>query len=240
MGHKSLDDMKKDDSVQELSELKKDLIKLMSAELHSKGVNDLDAEDCGKVTDMIKDLAEAKKYCMEACYYESIVHAMEMSEKDEADEDDRMGYNNRRYASGRYAPKGRGRMMGYIPPMNRDAEYIDGYLHDPNFRGDMSYGYSANGNTSMLQNQNGDNNRMGYVDPDMADDTNTMSYKEYKRAKRQYHESQSTMDKKSMDEKGMHAFNRSIDAMREIWKETDPALRQNMKAALTAFVGEMK
>lgn len=36
----------------------------------------LNADEAGKVTDMIKDLAQAAKYSAEACYYKTITNAM--------------------------------------------------------------------------------------------------------------------------------------------------------------------
>lgn len=79
-----------------------------------------DVKTMGEVIDMIKDIAEAEEKCWKACYYKSVVEAMD--EAEDWDEDDRMGYDNWRYASGRYAPKGRGHKtgsrggrMGYVP-----------------------------------------------------------------------------------------------------------------------------
>lgn len=74
----------------------------------AEGIETLDAGEIGEVTDMIKDLAEAEKECWEAAYYESIVHAMH-------EEGEKMGYDDWRYASGRFAPKGRGTYEGYTP-----------------------------------------------------------------------------------------------------------------------------
>lgn len=241
MGHKTMDEMKHDDSIQELCDLKKDLVKLFSAELHSKGVDELNADDCGKVTDMIKDLAEAKKYCMEACYYESIVHAMEKAEKEE-DEDDRMGYNNRRYASGRYAPKGRGHVMGFVP-YDMDDGYISPYRYDPN-RMDPMMGYSSN-DRGANRSQSG-NDRMGYgesdwnADPEMRDHDHSRTYNEYRRAKRHYTETKSQTDKQEMDDRGMRHVHEAIASFKDIWKDADPTMRANMKSAMTALVNDMK
>lgn len=42
-----------------------------------QGLDRVDTREMGAVIDMIKDLAEAEKSCMEADYYESVVEAME-------------------------------------------------------------------------------------------------------------------------------------------------------------------
>ena len=128
MGHKKLEDMKKSGSYDELCDLKKDLIKIFASELHTKGVDDLDTKDCAEVADMIKDLAEAEKACMEACYYETVIKAMEKADEED-EQEGRMGYNAYRYANGRYAPKGRGTRRGYTPEMGM----MNPYLYDPDF-----------------------------------------------------------------------------------------------------------
>lgn len=260
MSHKKLEDMKKSGSYDEICELKKDLVKIFASELHTKGVDDLDTKDCAEVADMIKDLAEAEKTCMEACYYETIVKAME--EAGEEDENDgRMGYNSRHYANGKFAPKGRGTKMGYIPDMMMPNQYpyIYGYLNDPNFDDHMQgrFGYQETGDRSGSgRNSQGGNrggyqesgagnrsqsgSRMGYDDWDPDDDPRqSKEYNEYKRAKRHYTETKSMTDKQQMDEHAMKHMNQAIDSFREMWKDADPAMRKRMKADLTALVGEM-
>ena len=239
MSHKKLEDMKKSGSYDEICELKKDLVKIFASELHTKSVNDLDTKDCAEVADMIKDLAEAEKACMEACYYETIVKAMEKADEDD-DDDGRMGYNSRHYANGRFAPKGRGARMGYIPDMMMQYPYIYGYINDPDFEDKMAerYGYQ----TSGAGNRSQSGSRMGYDDWDWDPDDDpkqSKEYNEYKRAKRQYTESKSPADKQRMDEHAMKHMNQAIDSFREMWKDADPTMRKRMKTDLTALVGEM-
>lgn len=240
MSHKKLEDMKKSGSYDEICELKKDLVKIFASELHTKGVNDLDTKDCAEVADMIKDLAEAEKACMEACYYETIVKAMEKADEED-DDDGRMGYNSRHYANGRFAPKGRGSRMGYMPDMMMQYPYLYGYTNDPDgFENErnqrMGYQNSGAGNRS----QSG--SRMGYDDWDWDPDDDpkqSREYNEYKRAKRHYTESKSPSDKQRMDEHAMKHMNQAIDSFREMWKDADPTMRKRMKTDLTALVGEM-
>lgn len=240
MSHKKLEDMKKSGSYDEICELKKDLVKIFASELHTKGVNDLDTKDCAEVADMIKDLAEAEKACMEACYYETIVKAMEKADEED-DNDGRMGYNSRHYANGRFAPKGRGSRMGYMPDMMMQYPYLYGYVNDSDgFENErnqrMGYQNSGAGNRS----QSG--SRMGYGDWDWDPDDDpkqSKEYNEYKRAKRHYTESKSPADKQQMDEHAMKHMNQAMDSFREMWKDADPTMRKRMKADLTALVGEM-
>ena len=87
-------------------------------------------DQMGQIIDMIKDLAETEKACMEADYYDSVVEAMDgddrygydpqggRSEVDrpsggrryEAMDDDRMGYKNQ-YGNWPANPKNRRRRM---------------------------------------------------------------------------------------------------------------------------------
>ena len=217
MSHKKLEDLKKSGSYDELCDLKKDLIKIFASELHTKGVDDLDTKDCAEVADMIKDLAEAEKACMEACYYETVIKAMENADEEE-EQEGRMGYNAYRYANGRYAPKGRGTRRGYTPEMSM----MNPYLYDPDFEEEMKKG------------------RLGYQGEDPEDDPRqSREYNEYKRAKRHYSETKSPEDKRKMDEHAMKHVNQAMDSFREMWKDADPNMRKRMKADLTTLVGEM-
>ena len=217
MSHKKLEDMKKSGSYDELCDLKKDLIKIFASELHTKGVDDLDTKDCAEVADMIKDLAEAEKACMEACYYETVIKTMEKADEED-EQEGRMGYNAYRYANGRYAPKGRGTRRGYTPEMGR----MNPYLYDPDFEEEMEKG------------------RLGYQGEDPEDDPRqSREYNEYKRAKRHYSETKSPEDKRKMDEHAMKHVNQAMDSFREMWRDADPNMRKRMKADLTTLVGEM-
>lgn len=238
--HEKMEQMKKDTSYDDICAAKKDLLDVFLGEIHSKGAANMDTKEAGEVVDMIKDLAEAEKYCMEACYYESIVKAMH--EAGEDDEDGRMGYNARHYASGRFAPKGRGTRMGYMPMNDMRDPYLYDYNGEPMIHeGDlrpMKFGYQPSGAGNRSQS----GSRMGHDDRDwdMDDDPeHSREYNEYKRAKRHYTETKSAVDKQKMDEHAMKHMNQAMDSFRELWKDADPVMRKRMKTDLTALVGEM-
>ena len=79
-----------------------------------QGLDRVDTREMGAVIDMIKDLAEAERSCMEADYYESVVEVMEEG-------GDRYGYDgggSRGGSGGRSgyrmeSPDGEGGRMGY-------------------------------------------------------------------------------------------------------------------------------
>lgn len=88
-----------------------------------KGIENVNTDEMGKVTDMLKDLAEAM-------YYRTLTNIMEESGVEDAlGMLDRRFYDDYRYkTTGRYAPKGRGSYVGrrgyeeppYMHMMNRE------------------------------------------------------------------------------------------------------------------------
>lgn len=52
----------------------------------------LNADEAGKVTDMIKDLAQAAKYSAEACYYKTVTDSMH-EEHEEHEEQSKNGHS---------------------------------------------------------------------------------------------------------------------------------------------------
>lgn len=238
MSHKKHEKEYSHESYEKICEIKDDLIDNLKAEIAMVGFDKMDVNETGEIIDMIKDLYEAEKAHMEKCYYESIVKAMEEAEEDP--ENDRMGYNSRHYANGRFAPKGRGSKMGYMPEMMQ-YPYVYSYLHDPDFEDVMRnkrLGYYPSGAGNRSQS----GSRMGYDDMDWDDDYDpkqSKEYNEYRRAKRHYTETKSQTDKQMMDEHAMKHMNQTIDSFREMWRDADPAMRKRMKEDLTKLVGEM-
>lgn len=103
----------------------------------SKGVENVDTCEMGKVTDMLKDLSEAM-------YYRTLTKVMEESENDEIMEMfDRYGngrrfYDHYRYANGRFAPKGHGTYRrGYDEPPYYHMTPEMYREHDPKYYRDM-------------------------------------------------------------------------------------------------------
>lgn len=134
-----------DFKMRELSEMKETLVSALKSQLND--ISMADTKEVGEVVDMIKDLAEAEKYCFEACYYKSVIEAME------GGEDSRYGYTPMK---GNYRISGNGR-MGYKPYIDQEP-YIDGYLHDPDFEDRMGY-----------NNRRMSNGRYGYISPATVD-----------------------------------------------------------------------
>lgn len=127
-----------------------------------------DVKEAGDLSDIVKDLAETEEKCIKSCYYKELTKALK--EKDwEALEPDEMeekyGYDNWRYSSGRFAPKGKGHYAGWTPNnihIPRMPHVYDpgvtinhGYNGDYDYM-DMNYGYSSTGS-----NRSGGGNNSG-------------------------------------------------------------------------------
>lgn len=168
------------------------------------------SNDFQNVTDAIKDLASAKKNNLKACYYKTVIEAMEEYDDDErhypivyADEhpyaDGRKYYDHYRYSSGRFAPKGRGHYSkSYIPEM------------DP-----------------MMDRIRDDENRIAtHLD-------------QYRDARRHYTETHSPEDKAKMTEHGRKHMEETMESVKEIWDTADPVLKRETKEQLLSLVNSM-
>lgn len=243
-----------------------------------KGVERMNAEIAGKQAEVLEKLCTAE-------YYARISKAMEESEKEDEEEakfilkqmkeeygDEegermyRMGYNRNRYANGRYAPKKRGRRMGYMPPMMDgrwdEDDYLSEYLGNPEFMtgarmrlgygdGDMNGG-SRGGNYGGNSNRSGGSrgSRSGYGDgEDYGMDGRSgrgegsrhgRSYDSYRENRRHYTENHDEKSKKDM-EMSMKEYTEDVmDNIKEMWRDADPALRQTMKSDLTKMVQQLQ
>lgn len=222
--------------LEEIRQLKNTLLDAVKAEV-AKGVQCVDTKEAGEVVDMIKDLAEAEKCCMEACYYTKIVEAM-----DEAGEEDIYGYNNRRYSNGRYAPRGRGRVMGFSPTMMQ-MPYMEDYLtsdtQDSDFRMEYSGGNrSQSGSRGSYGGGSNSGGRMGYSYG--YDDRYGMPYRQWQDSRRFYTETHSADAKRDMDTYASEHVGDTIASIREIWKDADPTMRRKLKEDFSKLVKEME
>lgn len=221
-----------------IGELKTELVDCLKSEF-AKGLSCIDTKEAGEVTDMIKDLAETERNCYEACYYKSIVEAME-----DAEEGARYGYNPNRYSSGRYAPTGRG-TRGYRP--YEDLDMIDTWAKDLDDNG-MRYrmGFNAGGRSGVKMSDGIRSGGSHMVDPDMYSEHSSNwdsrygdAYNKYRTSRKHYTESKSAADKLEMDEHANEHINDTIATMKEIYKSADPDMRKRMKENVQKLVSEM-
>lgn len=186
-----------------------------------KGLDSVSAQEAGEITDMIKDLAETKRNCAEAAYYESIQEAME-----DYPEYDRYGYNPNRYANGRYAPTGKGRVRGFRP---YDPFDDMGYLHNPNEYDRDRWPVMGYSQSPWKKSEVSGEEYPRYGKP----------YYDYQVAKKHYTTSHSDTYKDEMDLHAKEHIMDTLSTIRDIWKSADPSLKMQMKTDLTNLVGEM-
>ena len=204
------------EALEEQCKIKERLTEILKVEFCNTDPKNVDYENSGEVTDMLKDLAEAEKNCWEAHYYKMMCEAMK-EEKEQGGMS--MGYNRNRYRSGEYAPSGHGdSTMGFQPEMRIP----------PEMRHMIDYerlGYNGNqGSRPMTENW----------DPQYGE-----SYNKYKDALRHYHETGQKEDMEEMDAHAAEHVKSAIRSFREIYKSASPTTQKKLKEDLTKLVGEM-
>jgi hypothetical protein len=100
--------------VEQISDIKNQILEKMQQTVDERGIERMDVAEIGKLSDAVKDMAEAEKSCWESEYYRAVTEAME---------DGSMGYEDgMSYAQGnqqgnqqggRGYGRGRGGRRGY-------------------------------------------------------------------------------------------------------------------------------
>lgn len=202
-----------------IEELERKIVEGACAKIDECGLESISTEEMGQVTDMIKDLAEAR-------FHEATTKAMENPEEF-YDDEGKMGYDNYRYMrTGRYAPTGRGTYRpGYTPMVMDD---FPGYT-DGRYNGSSGY-------ESMPRTTTGVNGRMGYP---MDSTPVGRTYAEYRDRRRSYTENQTQDNRKMMEESADKHVDETIATFKEIWEDVDQPHRMKMKEKLTRLVQDM-
>lgn len=213
-----------------------------------------------------EDLARAKAYSTIANnmaqidYNVKIIDAMEKSEYGEDyDEngplEDRKFYNSRRYANGRYAPKGRGSYRGYngrmTPEIYRDMDRDYGRMYYteaseiPDVANEMRESYDAGRGGNYWENRNytdgmsngGSNRNMNMRD--YREGRSGMSRKRYFESK-DMHKSNTPEDKQAkMKELEKHLKDMKSDLV-EIKADATPEEKAIMETHLTKMLEEVR
>lgn len=251
--HKTMEEIK------EMCEVKDTLMKWVKCEVDKGmyGPECCDVEACGAVVDMVKDLAEAAEKCMKKKYYEMMICAA-MSTGEDMEELGRMGYDNWRYKSGRFAQKGHGTNVGHGANLRMGfvdepwPPYVDPYM-PPNMRyADWYSPMGYDGDRTMRDGRRSDQTSrsadsrssqvMGYPMDEVwkyGEDFAGMKgtpYEDYRMAKKHYTESHNEADHHKMNEKIANASVDMVGSMGEMWEDANPETRrkieENMKTLL--------
>lgn len=228
--------------IKRMHEMIEKLTKCAEMELE-KGIDKIDAEEMGEVTDMIKDLAEAE-------YYAKISKAMDEAEYGEDydyrgayDEHERKGYRGqRRDSRGRYMSR-----RGYMPMMYDydwdDMEYqrdMDRNSHNRMYYTDGNMGGSSSSgmNNSSMGSQGGSR---GYSDGGRGN-----SESRYDRARRGYeeskamHKSGSVEDKKKNMESLEHYMKELSEEMAELIESMDASEKTMVRSKLQTLAQKVQ
>lgn len=231
--------------VMELCDLKKKLISDVKPHI-AAGVfcPSVNGDGVGQAIDMIKDLCEAEEKLYKAKYYCNICEAMEEAKKDKAswmnimcgvamagmlnegmdDSSDKMGYDNWRYSSGRFAPTGKGHYAGYSEPIQHKGGRPDmRNMMDQHDTGTSNMGNAGYPHRSM--NMTHRVGRYGYP----MDERYGESYNMYEDAKKHYHESKDPEAKKEMSDHAKMHLEDVVDTTSEIWTDADPKVKREFK-----------
>lgn len=237
-------EMKVDEEIKPLKELCEKMTDIVKHEVE-KGIDKVNPKELGEAIDMIKDLAEAKKYAVEALYHKQIMGAMEENADEYGetwDEDGviRKGYRGqpRSKTSGRYMSASDGRRSrSYMPEMYYDEMIpMMGYSsnsmngsNNGNNSNSYSQGYNRgydDGRTEGMRSNNGNMSRMerarrGY--DEVKHMSNSNDSEKQKKATR-LHELMSSVIEymesvaPNMSNEEKSVFNRDIEKMRSIVK----------------------
>lgn len=215
------------EKMEEIKQLKQKILDCFKSEINTKGFECMSYEEAGEVVDMIKDLAETEKSCMEALYYQKVTEAMVSYDEPRYGESMKMGYNPNRYkSSGRFAGTGKGSRIGYMMPHVPYLEY-DGEMYPEDYMREARMGYD---NNKMMDPRSTDND---------MDQRYGRAYNDYKTMRRHYTETKSPEDKKEMDSHAEEHVRDTIATIRDIWGDADPSLKRRMREDFTKLLGEM-
>ena len=217
--------MCKDETMMRMSGIEDKLLGMLELGT-ANGLESVNAAEMGEVVDMVKDLAEAKYYC-------SVVMAME------EESEDPMGYNTRRYASGRFAPRGRG--MGYNGGM---SGYDEGYETGMGYNGGSSGGQGGSegsrGGGQGGSGSQGGSGRSGGSQGGRSGYEFGNAYDRYQSARMGYQNHATAENRRMMEQSADEHMQEFEDSIREIWDEADQRQKNKIKAALVTMANGLK
>ena len=213
-----------------IHEMVEKLTECAKSEMDKKGIEEIDTEEFGKVTDIIKDLSEAM-------YYRTLTEAMKEAEYGEDydymgayDEHERKGYRGqRRDSRGRYMSR-RGYESYMMPEMDwDDMEYqrdMDRNSHNRMYYTDGN----MNGSSSMGGSMGSQGGSRGY------------SESRYDRARRGYEETKAihkdnSTESKQMKMKSLEDYMKSLaedvtEMVNDMSQEEKSLMKQKMQVLM--------
>lgn len=176
-----------------------------------------------------------------------IIEAMDKSEKEEElmakIGGGYIGYNNRRYSDGRYAPAEMGR-RGYTPYLYYDDDqWMDEWQNNPDFEKNMRMGFRYDRSFSVppaVPTPASPPTMYGYNDWNMNHDNRYgMAYNGYRNARRGYKETNDPMKKKEMEDNMKDIFNDIESMITDMAPDMDPQTKQMNRQRLQNIMGKI-
>ena len=187
-------------------------------EQFAKGLKNVDTQEMYKAVDIFKDLTEAKKNIVEACYKTYILEAMENAEDEEDEEDEEKRFYPKRSATtGRFVSRGRKGYDEQHPYMDFLERYPREYYRNMDINSGKMYfsdGKHEGTGSEPTKNYNDGYNK-GYEDG-MAN----RSESRVERTRRGYHEAQAMHSKETPEgkDKRLAELNKYMDEIAEDMK----------------------
>lgn len=219
-----------------IHDMLEDISETATTEL-AKGTENVNTKEFGEVVDMIKDLSEAEKNKMEACYYKTLIEAMEESDYGEDYDEygplERRGYRGGgRSGGGRGGNRGGGNRGGGRGGRRSYEEMWD----DPRFMEErMGYSNGAYGGGSRGQSSGGQGGQSRGYQGGQQQSRYGYSHDDYMNERKMY----SSTDPESM-KKRAKIIDEHMDDMYEMFKEEvqdmTPEEKQMWKSKLNKII----
>jgi hypothetical protein len=226
-----------------IHEMVEKLTECAKSEMDKKGIEEIDTEEFGEVTDIIKDLSEAM-------YYRTLTEAMKESEYGEDydymgayDEYERKGYRGqRRDSRGRYMSR-RGYVHYMMPEMDWDDMEYQRDMDRPYGRMGYSSGGSSMGGSSSMSgghssgSMGSSGGNRGYSDGgrDMREGRSGQSRRGYMESK-EMHKGNSAEDKQQKMKELEHYMKDLSEDVTEMISEMSPEEKSLMKQKMSVLM----
>ena len=226
--------------VKMMHEMIEKLTECAKSEMDKKGIEEIDTEEFGKVTDIIKDLAESM-------YYRTLTEAMKESEYgEEYDEygpmdDGRRGYRGQpRDSKGRYmSRRGRGGRRGYEEPWDEMYDEME-YYRDMDRPSINRMYYSGSGSNSGMSGQSSSGSGMSGGNMG-GSDGNRGGNSRYENARRGYEEKKTMGADKQEKMKSLEEYMKELSTdVSSMLTDMTPEEKTLMKQKMSVLMSKIQ
>lgn len=224
-----------------MHEMIEKLTECAKSEMDKKGIEEIDTEEFGKATDIIKDLAEAM-------YYRTLTEAMKESEYGEdydeygAYDDGRRGYRGQpRDSRGRYmSRRGRGGRRGYEEPWDEMYDEME-YYRDMDRPSMNRMYYSGSGSNSGMSGQSSSGSGMSGGNMGGSEGNRGGGNSRYENARRGYEEKKTIGADKAEKMKGLEEYMKELSTdVSSMLTDMTPEEKTLMKQKMSVLMSKIQ